>query len=93
MSSHDSPRSSIGPTPLLSLGLRSRRGSLTSLSSATPIDKEQLAQALDQIHSTGLSLRDSHNVQRVRFPTALIFQCRKQKSGGGYYAQWPERVI
>lgn len=52
MSSHDSPRSSVGPTPLLSLGLRSRRGSLASLSSSATVDKEQLSQALDQIHNT-----------------------------------------
>lgn len=52
MSSHDSPKASVGPTPLLSLGLRSRRGSLASLSSSTAVDREQLAQALDQIHST-----------------------------------------
>ncbi|KAH8646592.1 1-phosphatidylinositol-3-phosphate 5-kinase-like protein FAB1 [Tricladium varicosporioides] len=35
-----------------SLGFRSRRGSLASVSGSTPIDKEQLAQALDKIHST-----------------------------------------
>lgn len=52
MSSHDSPRASIGPSPLLNLGIRSRRGSISSLSGSTPIDREQLAQALDQIHST-----------------------------------------
>ncbi|EHK96775.1 putative 1-phosphatidylinositol-3-phosphate 5-kinase fab1 [Glarea lozoyensis 74030] len=48
MSSNDSPKAS----PFIQLGLRSRRGSLASLSGATPIDKEQLAQALDKIHST-----------------------------------------
>ncbi|KAL5327814.1 hypothetical protein ACEPPN_005520 [Leptodophora sp. 'Broadleaf-Isolate-01'] len=53
MSSHDSPRTSIGPPPSkLALGLRSRRGSLASVSGSTPVDKEQLAQALDKIHST-----------------------------------------
>ena len=52
MSSHDSPRTSIGPPSLPNLGLRSRRGSLVSLSSSAPVDKEQLAHALDQIHST-----------------------------------------
>ncbi|TVY39513.1 1-phosphatidylinositol 3-phosphate 5-kinase [Lachnellula occidentalis] len=48
MSSNDSPR----PASLLPLGLRSRRGSLDSLSGSAPIDKEQLSKALDQIHST-----------------------------------------
>lgn len=52
MSSHDSPRASIGPTPSLGAGLRSRRGSLASLSGSTPIDREQLSQALDEIHNT-----------------------------------------
>jgi 1-phosphatidylinositol-3-phosphate 5-kinase len=48
MSNTDSPKA----PSLAQLGLRSRRGSLVSLSGATPIDKEQLAQALDKIHST-----------------------------------------
>lgn len=48
MSANNSPRASS----LLPLGLRSRRGSLASLSGSTPVDKEQLAQALDKIHST-----------------------------------------
>ena len=52
MSSHDSPRTSIGPPSILPLGLRSRRGSLASASGSTAVDKEQLAQALDKIHST-----------------------------------------
>ena len=52
MSSHDSPRSSLGPPALLTLSLGSRRGSLASLSGSTPVDREQLAQALDKIHST-----------------------------------------
>ncbi|KAL2061440.1 hypothetical protein VTL71DRAFT_7713 [Oculimacula yallundae] len=52
MSSHDSPRTSIGPPSILPLGLRSRRGSLASVSGSVPVDKEQLAQALDKIHST-----------------------------------------
>lgn len=52
MSTQDSPQTSAGPPPLLPLGLRSRRGSIASLSGSTPIDKEQLAQALDKIHST-----------------------------------------
>jgi 1-phosphatidylinositol-3-phosphate 5-kinase len=47
MSSNHSPR----PPSLIPLGLGSRRGSLASLSGPTPIDKEQLAQALDKIHS------------------------------------------
>jgi 1-phosphatidylinositol-3-phosphate 5-kinase len=34
------------------LGLRSRRGSLASMTGSAPVDKEQLAQALDKIHST-----------------------------------------
>ncbi|KAK0104208.1 1-phosphatidylinositol-3-phosphate 5-kinase [Cadophora gregata f. sp. sojae] len=51
MSSHDSPRTSIGPS-ILPLSLRSRRGSLASVSGPTAVDKEQLAQALDKIHST-----------------------------------------
>ncbi|TGO66675.1 hypothetical protein BOTNAR_0056g00140 [Botryotinia narcissicola] len=37
---------------LIPLGARSRRGSLVSLPGATTVDKEQLAQALDKIHST-----------------------------------------
>lgn len=52
MSSHDSPRASIGPPSILPYGLRSRRGSLASVSGSTAVDKEQLAQALDKIHST-----------------------------------------
>ncbi|KAF4631249.1 hypothetical protein G7Y89_g6882 [Cudoniella acicularis] len=48
MSAHESPvASTFAP-----LGLRSRRGSLASISGSTPVDKEQLAQALDKIHST-----------------------------------------
>ncbi|TVY73341.1 1-phosphatidylinositol 3-phosphate 5-kinase fab1 [Lachnellula suecica] len=47
MSSSDSPK----PPSLNPLGIRSRRGSLASLSGSTPVDKEQLAQALDKIHS------------------------------------------
>ncbi|CAL3970406.1 unnamed protein product [Diplocarpon coronariae] len=50
MSSHPSPRGSIAPPSVA--GLRSRRASLASLSASTPIDKEQLALALDKIHST-----------------------------------------
>ncbi|EKD12669.1 phosphatidylinositol-4-phosphate 5-Kinase [Drepanopeziza brunnea f. sp. 'multigermtubi' MB_m1] len=49
-SSHDSPRASIGPPS--TVGFRSRRNSLASLAGSAPIDKEQLAQALDKIHST-----------------------------------------
>ncbi|KAI9640365.1 Mitochondrial distribution and morphology protein 12 [Ciborinia camelliae] len=52
MSSHNSPRPSVGVPLLIPLGTRSRRGSLTSLPGGTPVDKEQLAQALDKIHST-----------------------------------------
>ena len=46
--------SSVGPSgpSFLPLGLRSRRGSIASLSSAGPIDREQLSQALDKIHNT-----------------------------------------
>jgi len=51
MSSHDSPRTSLGHAPLLSLGLGSRRGSFASLSGSAPVDREQLAQALDKIHN------------------------------------------
>ncbi|KAE8449514.1 hypothetical protein EG329_008123 [Mollisiaceae sp. DMI_Dod_QoI] len=51
MSTHSS-KTSIGPPPLIPPRLQSRRGSLASLSGSTPIDKEQLAQALDKIHST-----------------------------------------
>ena len=51
MSSHDSPRSTSGPT-LFPPGLHSRRDSLASVTASTPVDKEQLAQALDKIHST-----------------------------------------
>jgi 1-phosphatidylinositol-3-phosphate 5-kinase len=42
----------MGPPSLNPLGLRSRRGSLASLSGSAPVNKEQLAQALDKIHST-----------------------------------------
>ncbi|KUJ18796.1 uncharacterized protein LY89DRAFT_613904 [Mollisia scopiformis] len=52
MSTQDSSQTSTGPPPLLALGLRSRRGSLASISGSTPIDREQLAQALDKIHNT-----------------------------------------
>jgi 1-phosphatidylinositol-3-phosphate 5-kinase len=52
MSSHDSPQASTGPPSIMTLGFGSRRGSLASMSASTPIDKEQLAQALDKIHST-----------------------------------------
>ncbi|XMA11774.1 hypothetical protein WAI453_004565 [Rhynchosporium graminicola] len=52
MASYDSPRTSLGPPSLLPLGIRSRRGSLASISGSNPLDKEQLAQALDKIHST-----------------------------------------
>lgn len=52
MSSHGSPRPSAGVPLLIPLRTRSRRGSLGSLASGTPVDKEQLAQALDKIHST-----------------------------------------
>ena len=51
MSTKDSPVTPAAPS-FLPLGLRSRRGSVTSLSSAAPIDREQLSQALDKIHST-----------------------------------------
>ncbi|KAF2089106.1 hypothetical protein K490DRAFT_38364 [Saccharata proteae CBS 121410] len=40
-------RLSLGP-----LGRASRRGSIASLSSRTPVDKEVLSQALDQIHTS-----------------------------------------
>jgi 1-phosphatidylinositol-3-phosphate 5-kinase len=52
MSTHDSPQAFNGPPSLIPLGLRSRRGSLASVSGSTAVDKEQLAQALDKIHST-----------------------------------------
>jgi 1-phosphatidylinositol-3-phosphate 5-kinase len=54
MSSQNSPRapSVSGMTLTLPSGLRSRRSSLGSLGSASQVDKEQLAQALDAIHST-----------------------------------------
>jgi len=51
MSSNDSPKTSIGPS-IFPLNINSRRGSLTSLSGTAPVDKEQLSQALDKIHST-----------------------------------------
>jgi 1-phosphatidylinositol-3-phosphate 5-kinase len=51
MSSHDSPVAPAAPS-FLPLGLRSRRGSIASLSSAAPLDREQLSHALDKIHST-----------------------------------------
>jgi len=52
MSTNDSPKTSNGPPSLNPLGLRSRRGSLASLSGSAAVDKEQLAQALDKIHNT-----------------------------------------
>lgn len=52
MSPQESPKPVAGGPLLNALGTRSRRGSLTSLPGATPVDKEQLAQALDKIHST-----------------------------------------
>ncbi|KAB8298862.1 hypothetical protein EYC80_001022 [Monilinia laxa] len=52
MSSHGSPRPTAGVPLLIPLATRSRRGSLTSLPGGTPVDKEELAQALDKIHST-----------------------------------------
>lgn len=52
MSSHGSPRPVAGAPLSIPQGMRSRRGSLVSLPGATPVDKEQLAQALDKIHST-----------------------------------------
>jgi 1-phosphatidylinositol-3-phosphate 5-kinase len=52
MSTNDSPKTSHAPPSLIPIGLCSRRGSLTSLSGSTAVDKEQLAQALDKIHST-----------------------------------------
>src|SRR5271169_6168450 len=51
MSSSTSPRASTA-TLALPLGLRSRRGSLASLTGSSQVDKEQLAQALDAIQST-----------------------------------------
>lgn len=48
----DSPSASASTSFLLPQRLRSRRGSLASLSSAIQQDKEALSQALDQIHST-----------------------------------------
>ena len=50
MSTNDSP--AVAGSSFLPLGLRSRRGSIASLSSTAPIDREQLSQALDKIHST-----------------------------------------
>ncbi|QSZ32173.1 hypothetical protein DSL72_001744 [Monilinia vaccinii-corymbosi] len=52
MSSYDSPRPLARVPLLIPLAARSRRGSLISLPGGTPVDKEQLAQALDKIHST-----------------------------------------
>ncbi|PMD33709.1 1-phosphatidylinositol-3-phosphate 5-kinase-like protein FAB1 [Hyaloscypha variabilis F] len=52
MSTNDSPQTSNGPSSLAPLELRSRRGSLASASGSTAVDKEQLALALDKIHST-----------------------------------------
>lgn len=49
-SNNDSPRASTGPPSFLPLNLGSRRGSLASLTGS--VDKEQLSQALDKIHST-----------------------------------------
>lgn len=48
--SHGSPRTSVGAPSVA--GFRSRRGSPVSLAGSAPVDKEQLAQALDKIHST-----------------------------------------
>jgi 1-phosphatidylinositol-3-phosphate 5-kinase len=42
----------MGPPSLVPLGLQSRRSSLASLSGSAPVDKEQLSQALDKIHSS-----------------------------------------
>ena len=51
MSAYDSPASAIGYGITIPLTLRPRRSSLVSLTSTAPVDKEQLAQALDQIHT------------------------------------------
>ncbi|KAH8816483.1 1-phosphatidylinositol-3-phosphate 5-kinase-like protein FAB1 [Xylogone sp. PMI_703] len=51
MASNDNPRSPVSAV-LHPLGFQSRRGSVISLSGSGSVDKEQLAQALDQIHST-----------------------------------------
>ncbi|RFU30903.1 hypothetical protein B7463_g5458, partial [Scytalidium lignicola] len=51
MSSNNNPKSPP-PTSMHPLGVQSRRGSVMSLSGFAPADKEQLAQALDQIHNT-----------------------------------------
>ncbi|KAL3427464.1 1-phosphatidylinositol-3-phosphate 5-kinase FAB1 [Phlyctema vagabunda] len=53
MSANESPRQSLTASSslFLPLGRRSRRGSLASLTSSAPADKEQLSQALDRIHS------------------------------------------
>ncbi|RDW73303.1 hypothetical protein BP6252_07210 [Coleophoma cylindrospora] len=53
MSSNDSPRQSFGASSsnYLPLGLRSRRGSIASVSGSAPVDKDQLSQALDKIHN------------------------------------------
>ena len=51
MSHVDLPVAPIGPS-VVSLDLRSRRGSVSSLSSTAPLDREQLSHALDKIHST-----------------------------------------
>jgi len=52
MSSQDSSRTSTGQPSLVPLGVRSRRTSAASNATNTQVDKEQLAQALDKIHST-----------------------------------------
>lgn len=52
MSSHDSPRATTGPVSIIPIGLRSRRTSIASNSTHAQVDKDQLAQALDKIHST-----------------------------------------
>ncbi|PQE32619.1 phosphatidylinositol-4-phosphate 5-Kinase protein [Rutstroemia sp. NJR-2017a WRK4] len=52
MSANNSPKPYNAQPSLIPLGNRSRRGSLASISGGTPINKEQLAQALDKIHST-----------------------------------------
>ncbi|KAG0645567.1 1-phosphatidylinositol 3-phosphate 5-kinase fab1 [Hyphodiscus hymeniophilus] len=51
MSNIDSPAPVAGQS-FLPLGFGSRRGSIASLSSTAPFDREQLSQALDKIHST-----------------------------------------
>jgi 1-phosphatidylinositol-3-phosphate 5-kinase len=52
MSTIDPLQASNRPPSLVPLGLQSRRGSLASVSGSSAVDKEQLAQALDKIHST-----------------------------------------